>query len=142
MMIFALPPLITRFGTGRLPWTVAIVNVGLFGATTFGPIVGGVVAGADAWRTLMWLVAAIGLLALVSAALGYPVLDPLDPDLPFDRSALVLTAVASLLIFTATSLLVTVVELVQLYLASVAGKIRARPACCSGRRRSGSSWRP
>jgi MFS family permease len=103
MMISALPPLITRFGTGRLPWTVAIVNVGLFGATTLGPIIGGVVAGADAWRALMWLVAATGLLALVSAALGYPVFDPVDPDLPVDRSALVLTAVASLLIFTATS---------------------------------------
>jgi MFS family permease len=103
MMISALPPLITRFGAGRLPWTVAIVNVGLFGATTLGPIVGGVVAGAGAWRTLMWVVAALGLLALLAAVLGYPVIDPVDPDLPVDTSALVLTSVASLLIFTATS---------------------------------------
>jgi hypothetical protein len=51
----------------------------------------------------MWLVVGLELLALAAAAVGYPVFDPVDPDLPVDRSALVLTVVASLLLFSATS---------------------------------------
>jgi MFS family permease len=104
MMISALPPLIVRFGVGRLPWTVAIVNLGLFGATTLGPVVGGVVAGSGAWRALLWAVAALGTMAFVAVLLGYPVLDPVDPSLPVDAPALALTAIGAVLLFLATSL--------------------------------------
>jgi MFS family permease len=103
MMISALPPLITRFGVRRLTWTVALVDVGLFGATTLGPLVGGLVAGWGSWRALMWVIAASGALALVSALLGYPALDPVDPGFPLDSGALALTAVGAVLLFLATS---------------------------------------
>ena len=103
LMISALPPLVIRFGVARLPWTVAIVNVGLFGATTLGPIVGGLTAGAGAWRTLLWVVAALGVLATVAAYLGYPVFDPVDPELPIDTPALSLTAIGAVLLFLATA---------------------------------------
>jgi MFS family permease len=103
MMISALPPLVTRFGVGRIPWSAAIVNLGLFGATTLGPLVGGLVAGSGSWRALMWVITGLGLVALAAAYLGYPVFDPVDPDLPVDPPALGLTVVSALLIFVATS---------------------------------------
>jgi MFS family permease len=108
MLISALPPLVTRFGVGRLPVTVALVNLGLFGATTLGPLVGGLTAGADAWRALAWAVAGVGVLAWAATALGYPASEPPDPDLPVDGPALALATVGTLLTFLATSLLVTV----------------------------------
>ncbi len=103
MMISALPPLITRFGVRRLPWSVAIVNLGLFGATTLGPLVGGVVAGSGSWRVLLWVVTGLGALALLAAFLGYPTFEPLDPDLPIDAPALALTLLGATLVFLATS---------------------------------------
>ena len=105
MLVAALPPLVTRFGTGRLPLTVAIVNIGLFGATALGPVIGGVVAQAGAWRLLFWIVAALGALGVVVAWLGYPRFDPPNPDLPFDRSAIGLAVAATFLPFFATSIL-------------------------------------
>lgn len=108
MMISALPPLITRFGVRRLPWTVAIVNLGLFGATTLGPLVGGVTAGAGAWRSLMWVIAALGALGLLAAVLGYPGFDPPEPELPVDGPALVLASLGTVLTFLATSLVASV----------------------------------
>jgi MFS family permease len=105
MLVAALPPLVTRFGTGRLPLTVAIVNIGLFGATALGPLIGGVVAQAGAWRLLFWIVAGLGALGVVVAGLGYPRFDPPNPDLPFDRSAIGLAVAATFLPFFATSVL-------------------------------------
>jgi len=108
MMIAALPPLITRFGVGRLPWSVASVNLGLFGATTLGPLVGGAVAGNHAWRTLFWVVAAVGALNWLVALVGYPVFDAPDPGLQIDRAALLLAAMACLLTFLASSVIASV----------------------------------
>jgi len=113
MLIGALPPLMTRFGVGRLPLTVALVNLGLFGATTLGPLVGGVAAGAGAWRTLMGAVVVLGALGLLAAVLGYPVFDPPDPGLPVDSPALALASGGAVLTFLATSL-VSAVSLASL----------------------------
>ncbi|MGN6245517.1 MAG: MFS transporter [Motilibacteraceae bacterium] len=105
MLVAALPPLVTRFGVEKLPITVAVVNVGLFGATTTGPIVGGLVAAAGAWRLLFAVVGVLGLLGLLVGLLAYQRSDPLAPDLPVDRTALVLATVATVLPFLATGLL-------------------------------------
>lgn len=107
MEISALPPLITRYGVRRLPWTVGIVNLGLFGAASVGPIVGGAVGGSGDWRMLLWIIAAVGALGLVVAVLGFPALDPLDPEFPVDRAAIWLTCLGTVLIFVATSVLST-----------------------------------
>jgi len=103
MMISALPPLITRFGVRRLPWSAGIVNLGLFGATTLGPLVGGV-AGSGSWRALLWVVTGLGAVGFVAAFLGYPVFDPGNPSLPVDVPALALTASGAVLLFLSTSL--------------------------------------
>lgn len=105
MLVSALPPLVTRFGVGRLPLTVVIVNIGLFGATTLGPVVGGAVAQADAWRLLFALSAVLGAVGWGAAWLGYVRFDPPDPDLPVDRAALLLALAATTLPFFGTSLL-------------------------------------
>jgi len=103
MLISALPPLITRFGVRRLPLTVVIVDVGLFGAITLGPMLGGEVAVAGSWRWLMLGVAGVAAVGLVAALVGYPELDPLNPDLRVDRAALGLAVVATVGTFFATS---------------------------------------
>lgn len=105
MLVAALPPLVTRFGVGRLPATVAIVNVGLFGATTLGPVIGGPVAEAGSWRLLYAIVGALGLAGLLIAALGYPRFDPPDPGRSLDAPALTLAVAATFLPFFATSVL-------------------------------------
>jgi hypothetical protein len=84
---------------------VTIVNVGLFGATTVGPLVGGPVAAAGQWRLLFWVVAALGAAGFVVAAVGYPAFDPPDPGLRLDRPAIVLAVAATFLPFFATSVL-------------------------------------
>lgn len=105
MLVAALPPLVTRFGVGKLPATVAIVNVGLFGATTLGPVIGGPVAQAGAWRLLFWIVAVLGALGVLAAAVGYPRFDPPDPRRRLDRPATSLAVAATFLPFFATSVL-------------------------------------
>jgi MFS family permease len=105
MLISALPPLVTRFGVGRLPLTVAIVNVGLFGATTIGPVLGGLTAEAGSWRVLMGVLAGLGTLGWLAALLGYVRFDPMNPDLPWDRTALLLAVAGTSLAFFGTSVL-------------------------------------
>ncbi|HJU19542.1 MAG TPA: hypothetical protein VJ770_24065 [Stellaceae bacterium] len=49
MLLPALLPVIRNFPPERLPITAAAVNLGFFGAAA-GPLLGGVVAAAHAWR--------------------------------------------------------------------------------------------
>ena len=102
MLISALPPLVTRFGVARLPVTVVIVNIGLFGATAAGPLLGGLAAQTGDWRAMLAIAGGLGLLGLVAAVLGYPRFQPPAPDLPVDRGALFLAAAATVLPFFAT----------------------------------------
>jgi hypothetical protein len=93
---------------GRLPLTMVIVNIGLFGASTAGPLVGGLAGGTGEWRWVFWAAAGAGALGWLSAWLGYVRFDPLDPDLPFDVPAVGLALVATGLTFTGASLLSSV----------------------------------
>lgn len=105
MLISSLPPLVTRFGVRRLTLTVVIVDIGLFGLSTVGPIVGSLAAAAGSWRWLLAAAAALGVLGWLVAAVGYERIDPLDPELPVDRLALALVVVATGATFYATSVL-------------------------------------
>lgn len=99
LLIAALPPLLTRFGVGRLRSTITFAVIGLFGATTAGPLIGGFVAQAGLWRWMFAATAAIGLANLILASLVLPRYPPVNPGLRFDASALALAACGSGLTF-------------------------------------------
>ncbi|HET9076072.1 MAG TPA: MFS transporter [Acidimicrobiales bacterium] len=105
MLVAALPPLVTGFGVQKLPVTVAVVDIGLFGATTVGPLLGGLVgsSGPGAWRLFFWALVAVGAVGLVTEALSVEPTDPLQPDASLDVPALALAVAATVLPFFAAS---------------------------------------
>lgn len=105
MVVSALPALVTRFGVARLPLSVAIVNVALFGSTTAGPLVAGPVAVSGQWRALFFALALLGAAGLAATLAGYPRFEPPAPGLRLDRPAMSLALAATFLPFLATSLL-------------------------------------
>lgn len=81
MLIAAVPPLVTGWPKRRMRPTAVTMNLAIFGAVALGPVVGGVAVGLETWRTLFWIVAAVGLAAaaffgvseLVAHAFGEPI---------------------------------------------------------------------
>ena len=99
LLVVALPPLITGFSVERLSTTAGAVNIGLFGAVTAGPLIGGFVAQAGAWR---WFFGADALAGAIAFALAIPVLQrrpPTNPGARFDAPALLLAAAGAALSF-------------------------------------------
>ena len=92
MLIGAVPPLVTAWGADKLPWTGTIMNLCIFGAVAAGPSIGSFEAGAKDWRTLFWVVAAIGVVALLLALLTFEDVEPQNTDAPWDIVAIVLAA--------------------------------------------------
>lgn len=92
LLVAALPPLVTGFPALRLKTTIPAVVIGLFGAVTAGPLVGGYVAMTGAWRMMFLATAIIGAATLVLALLSLAERGPLNPGARIDSSALVLSA--------------------------------------------------
>jgi MFS family permease len=90
MLIAAVPPLVTGWPVSRLPWTGVTMNMCIFGAVAVGPVIGGVQAGAGAWRPLFWIVAGVGALALLFAVLTFEDQAPQDRSAPWDWVAIAL----------------------------------------------------
>jgi MFS family permease len=90
MLIAAAPALVTGWPTSRLPTTVMIMNLGIFGAVAAGPFFGGLQANAHAWRPLFWVVAGIGFAAFVLALLTFTDTPAAEPTAPRDWWAIVL----------------------------------------------------
>ena len=90
MLIAAVPALVVGWPASRLPVTAVVMNLCIFGAVAAGPVIGGVQAGGGDWRPLLWIVAGVGLLALVFALLTFEDQKPQDPGAPRDVGALVL----------------------------------------------------
>lgn len=63
LLVVAVPPLVQRFPTSRMPSTTAMINIGFFGAVCAGPVVGGAVAHAGVWRWFEGGLAGVVLLA-------------------------------------------------------------------------------
>lgn len=104
MLVIALPPLVTRYGADRLPRTAGLLNVGLFGAVTAGPLVGGAAAtGPAAWRWLFAGVAALGAAGVILAASSLDHQPPYDRSVPPDWSAFALAAAGTVLPFFGVS---------------------------------------
>ena len=106
MLISSLPPLITRFGAGMVPLSAGVVDVGIFGSSTLGPLVGvwATHAGGDGWRWMLLVAAALGVVGWIVAWRRYESWDPPEPDARVDVPALALVAVVAGLAFAASSL--------------------------------------
>lgn len=92
LLVVTLPPLFTGFPLERLKTTIPVVVIGLFGAVTAGPLVGGYVAQTGVWRLLFGMTAVLGLAALVLSFFVLPAREPLNPGARLDAAALVLSA--------------------------------------------------
>jgi MFS family permease len=90
MLIAAVPPLVIGWPRERLRPTAMTMNLAVFGAVALGPVVGGVAAGLETWRTLFWVSAALGLGALIFVLLTYEDAEAQDPDAPIDIVSLTL----------------------------------------------------
>jgi MFS family permease len=90
MLIAAVPPLVTGWPTAKMPWTASIMNLCVFGAVALGPTIGGLQAATGDWRPLFWVVAGVGLVALVFALLTYEDQPAQDRGAPWDFVALAL----------------------------------------------------
>lgn len=84
MLIAAVPPLVIGWPPRREPPTAATMNLAIFGAVALGPVVGGVAVGLETWRTLFWIIAAIGLAALAMVLLTFEDAEAQDPEAPID----------------------------------------------------------
>jgi MFS family permease len=107
LLVIALPPLITQFPVERLASTAIAVNIGLFGAVTVGPLVGGAAASGTHWR---WLMAGSAVAGGIALLLAFPTLGhraPFDTDREADPWAFALAAAGCALSFLGVSQLVT-----------------------------------
>jgi MFS family permease len=106
LLVAALPPLVTNFPATKLPVTVAVINIGLFGAVTVGPLVGGLVGAQSsplAWRLFFAGLAVLGLIAYYLAVVSVEHQEPLNPEHSLDKTGLVLAAAGTALPFYAVS---------------------------------------
>lgn len=103
LLVVAVPPLVQRFPTSRMPSTTAMINIGFFGAVCAGPVVGGAVAHAGVWR---WFDGGLAGVVLLGVALALPTLPETEPPnrgLRFDGGAIVLGLASTVLAFLAVS---------------------------------------
>ena len=92
LLVAALPPLVVGFPAPRLKTTIPAVVMGLFGAVTAGPLVGGYFAMTGAWRMLFLVTVIVGIATLVLALISLPEKEPLNPGARIDATALLLSA--------------------------------------------------
>jgi MFS family permease len=103
MLIAAVPPLVTGWPRDRMRPTAMTMNLAIFGAVALGPVVGGVAVGLETWRTLFWIVAAIGAGALALVALTYEDAPAQDPDAPLDFVSVTLAGLGTAAAFFGVS---------------------------------------
>jgi MFS family permease len=107
MLIAAVPPLVIGWPSSKMPWTGFVMNLCIFGAVALGPVIGGIQAGAGAWRPLFWIVAGFGVVALLFALLTFEDQPPQDADAPRDWVALGLAGGGAAAAFFGASELLT-----------------------------------
>jgi len=99
LLVVVAPPIVNNFPSTRMPTTAATFLIGFFGATAAGPLIGGIVAQADAWRLFFGLLALIGILNLGLGLLTVDEQPPQNPERPIDVLGLALAAVGTVLAF-------------------------------------------
>lgn len=105
LLVAALPPLVTNHGADKLPLTAAFISLGLFGVTTLGPLVGGIVGSTGIWRPLFAIVAALGVAGVGTGLLAFEPTAPQAPGMAFDSSGIPLAVAATALPFLGVSFL-------------------------------------
>lgn len=103
LLVAALPPLVTNFPASRLPVTAIWINIGLFGAVTVGPFVGGLVAHFHAWRALFGGLSVLGVISFVLAQMTLELQPGSDPGQSIDWLAFPLAIAATALPFFGVS---------------------------------------
>jgi MFS family permease len=96
-----IPPLIKpgNFPPSTLPISIAALVVGLFGASTTGPLIGGMVEQAGAWRGLFTANAILALIALTLALAVVPEEAAPNPHAPIPALALGLAVLGVMSLF-------------------------------------------
>lgn len=102
LLVFAVPPLITRFSAARLPLSAAAINIAFFGAVTAGPLIGAVVA-PQLWRWLYAALGGCGFIGLVLSFFAFPFQPAQNPDHPPDWPAFIYALLGTALPFYAVS---------------------------------------
>jgi MFS family permease len=92
MLIAAVPPLVIGWPTSKLPITVVILNLCIFGAVAVGPTVGALQASGGTWRPLFWSIAGVAAMALLLTLLTYTDTPPQDVSVPWDIAAVLMAA--------------------------------------------------
>ncbi len=103
LLVVALPPLITNYGTDKLPLSGLFVNLGLFGMVTLGPLAGGLTASWGDWRWLLAAIAGLGAIGLLVGVLSYGPNQAPSPRIGFDTTAIPLALGGTFLPFFAVS---------------------------------------
>ena len=103
LLVAALPPLVTGHGVAKLPGTAAVVNLGLFGMVTLGPVLGGFVTGAQQWRILFLIGVVLGLAAIGLGLLAFEHKEASNPGTRIDWQAIPLALGATFLPFFGTA---------------------------------------
>jgi MFS family permease len=106
LLVVALPPAVTGHGPRRIPLTVALINLGLFGGSVLGTSIGGFAATPGAWRWVHIGAAVVALAGFVVGFLGFERTEPGSPRMRFDPSGVPLAAAATFLPFVGVSGLV------------------------------------
>lgn len=102
LLVFAVPPLVTRFSAKRLPVSAAAINIAFFGAVTAGPLIGAVVA-PHLWRWLFAALGGLGFIGLITSMFAFPRQSPPNPDQPPDWPAFIYALLGTALPFYAVS---------------------------------------
>ena len=67
LFVVVLPPLLTTFKSDKLRATASVIVPCLFGASTLGPLVGGLVAAPGLWRAIFAVEVVVALVAMLLA---------------------------------------------------------------------------
>lgn len=102
LFVVALPPLLTIFGSAKIRATATLIVPALFGASTLGPLVGGLVAFPSMWRAIFAVEVVVAMIALALAAQTLEKRQPQDATEPIDWAALVLSATGSAGVYIGT----------------------------------------
>lgn len=93
LLLATVAPLITEFPARYRPRSIAVLNIALFGAITAGPLVGGLVEQADAWRLLFVIDGLVGVAALLLVPRLVAARPAPHPHLRVDAAALTLCTI-------------------------------------------------